>query len=96
MQVFNALTQQKEDVKWEVDQYGELICRFEDGGFLKFPPGISKEELQKQVDAHEEANTGQEVITPEMEAKRLEEQTAAEALVNELNGVKDVQEEAKK
>lgn len=92
MQVFNAATQQLEDVTWTADKEGDLIATFEDGTFLKFPAGLSKEELQSQVDTVEEVNEGQEVITPEMEAKKAEDLANSEALVNELNGVDNVPE----
>lgn len=88
MQVFNAATQQLENVKWSVDADGEIICRFEDESFLKFPAGLTKEELQTQVDAVQASNEGQEVITQEMLAAREQ----SNALVNELNGVEDVPE----
>jgi hypothetical protein len=86
MQVFNAITQQLEDVEWSVDHNNEILATFADGHFYKFPAGLSKDELEVLVDAHK-ANEGQEVITPEIEAAQEAEKAEAVALVDELNGV---------
>lgn len=86
MQVFNAKSQQLEDVVWSVDANNEIVCTFADGHFYKFPGGLTQEELKAQVDALQASNEGQEIITPEMEAAAAEERAANEELVNSLNG----------
>lgn len=86
MQVFNAKTQQLEDVTWKADDNNELVATFADGTFLKFPAGTTEEDLQRFADEHHAANEGQEVITPEMEAEREAQRQANEALVAKLNG----------
>lgn len=86
MQVFNAATQQLEDVDFSVDGNDEIVAKFKDGSFLKFPAGLSEAELEEQIDAHQEANEGQEVITPEMEAEAAAKAAASKALVDKLNG----------
>lgn len=85
MQVFNAKTQQLEDVTWSVDKNGEVVCTFADGHFYKFPAGSSKAEIEEYVAKHEQQNAGQVVITPEMEAAQAEADAAAKALIDELN-----------
>jgi hypothetical protein len=85
MQVFNAKSQKHEAVKWSVDHNGELICEFKDGHFLKFPAGTTKKELHNLLATHEEANKGQEIITPEAEAKAKADREKSESLVAELN-----------
>lgn len=82
MQVFNARTQQDEDVVWGLTIHHELIATFKDGGFVKFPAGTDEEGLKKLVVAHKEANQGQEVVTDD----QLAEQSEAEEFVNKLNG----------
>lgn len=82
MQVFNAKTQQVEDVTWSKEFNGELTATFADGGFVKFPAGISRDELGKLVEAHQQANEGQEVLTEEQLAADAE----MDALINDLNG----------
>lgn len=85
MQVFNTATQKLEDVTWSVDKNNELVATFADESFLKFPAGLSKAQLQDQVDLVAVHNAGQEIITPEREAEIAEERSDAEALVNSLN-----------
>lgn len=86
MQVFNAKTQQVEDVKWSVDANNEVVATFADGTFLKFPSGTNENDLKAAVEAHQAANEGQEVITPEQEAAAAEQRQANEDLVAKLNG----------
>ena len=86
MQVFNARTQQLENVTWAVDANNEIIATFQDGSFLKFPAGQTVEQLQSQVEAHRLASSGQEVITPEMEEQRRARAQASQQTVNQLNG----------
>ena len=86
MQVFNARTQQLEDVTWKVDDNNELVASFADGTFLKFPAGTTEEDLKTLVEAHQAANEGQEVITPEQEAAAAAQRQANEELVAKLNG----------
>lgn len=88
MQVFNATTQKAETPNWEVDANGELVATFKDGSFLKFPSGTSEADLKKQLNEHEKQNKGQEVITPEMEAKNQADREVAEKLADKLNGSK--------
>lgn len=95
MQIFNAKTQQSEEVVFSVDPNREIIATFPDGHFLKFPAGTSKEDLLSLIEEHEAANQGQEIITPEMEAAAAAEREAAEALVNELNSDNTMSEEDK-
>src|SRR5258708_10147582 len=85
-QIFHAATQQLEDVTWATDHNNELIATFPDGRFLKFPPGLTEEELQTLIDDHQGANEGQEVITEEVLAAQEAEKAAADDLVNQLNG----------
>lgn len=85
MQLFNNATQKNEDVKWSVDRNDELVATFSDKGFVKFPSGTTKAELQKLAKRYEEVNKGKEIITPEEEAKREEQRKASEELVKQLN-----------
>src|ERR1700730_1560010 len=86
MQVFNARTQQLEDVTWSADRNHEVIATFADETFVKFPAGLTPKELQKLVDEHADANDGQEVITPEQEAELEAQAAASQGLVDQLNG----------
>lgn len=86
MQVFNAATQQLEDVDWSIDGNGEIVATFGDGSFLKFPAGIDHDQLQALVDLQQTSNEGQEVITPEDQAAADAQYQASQELINELNG----------
>lgn len=86
MQVFNTRTQQEENVVWSTDKANDLIATFEDETFVKFPAGLTLEEVQEFVNKHRDANEAQEVITPEMEAEMAEQQEANEKLLEQLNG----------
>ncbi len=81
-QIFNANTQQVEDAELAVDSNNEIIATFADGSFLKFPAGLDEGEFAAQIVAVQEANQGQEIITPEMEAQRAQQRAASEALIN--------------
>lgn len=85
MQVFNAQTQQMEDVVWSVDAATELVATFADGHFYKFPNDITIEDLQTQVDKIRSDNEGQQVITPEMEQAKTDNEERLQALADELN-----------
>lgn len=85
MKIFNARTQVEEDVEWSVGAGNEIVATFADGTFLKWPEGTTMEELEAYVLKHKEANEGQEVITPEMEAAKEEAQAQVTSLVDQLN-----------
>lgn len=82
MQIFNARTQQEEDVVWSKASNSEIVATFTDSGFLKFPVDVTRADLETLVAAHRNANEGQEVITAEMLAHEAE----TDALLDELNG----------
>lgn len=86
MQIFNAKTQQLEDVDFAADKNHEIVATFPDGHFLKFPAGTTEEQAKELIEAHRVANEGQEVITPEMEAQIEAERQASEDLAAKLNG----------
>lgn len=86
MQVFNARTQQLEDVTWHVEDNRELVATFADGSIVKFPAGTTEVELSLLVTKHAESNQGQEIITPEQEAAYAAERKSADDLVAKLNG----------
>lgn len=86
MQIFNAKTQQDEDVIFSVDQNSEIVATFPDGHFLKFPAGATVDEIQALAVTHKELNSGQEVITPEQEAAMAAQRQASEDVVTQLNG----------
>lgn len=71
-ELFNSRTQQVEEATLTVDKNNEIVATFEDGGFIKFPAGLSKEEFEELIELHQEENEGQKVITKEI----LEEQAA--------------------
>lgn len=81
--IFNPLTQQVEPADMSVDHNNEIIATFADGHFLKFPGGLTEEEFSDHIDAVEEANKGQEVITPEMEAANEAARASNLALIGE-------------
>lgn len=83
IKLFNARTQKVEDAEATVDADNEIVCTFADGGFVKFPAGLTQEEFDKAIALHEEHNTGQEIITPETEAARLAERNNSLALIGE-------------
>lgn len=85
MQIFNARTQNLEDVTWSKASNGEIIAGFKDETFVKFPAGSTKQDIERLVIAHQEANEGQEVITPEMEEARAQAEASADELIKELN-----------
>lgn len=80
-QIFNAKTQQVEAATLEVDSNNEVVATFADGSFVKFPAGLSQTEFEALIADHEAANTGHEVITPEMEAAAAAARAASEALI---------------
>jgi hypothetical protein len=86
MQIFNAKTQQLEDVDFAADKNHEIVATFSDGHFLKFPAGTTEAQAHKLIEAHRVANEGQEVITPEMEAQIEAERQASDDLAAKLNG----------
>ena len=71
--LFNARTQQVEEATFYVDKNNEIVAQFADGSHVKFPAGLTKQELQSLIVEHEKANSGQVVITPEMEAAQAAE-----------------------
>lgn len=85
MQLFNATTQQDEDVTWSADHNHEIIATFANGHFYKFPAGSTIEEVQAHATAIKESSQGQEIITPEMEAAAAEEAKVSQDLVDQLN-----------
>lgn len=86
MQIFNAKTQQLEDVTFSADKNNEIVATFPDGHFLKFPAGTTEEQALELIEAHRVANEGQEIITPEMEAAAEAERQATDDVVAKLNG----------
>lgn len=83
MQIFNARSQQVEDAEMSVDANNEIVATFQDGGFIKFPAGLTKDEFDALIVKHEEDNKGQEIITPEMEAEKVAERAASLELIGE-------------
>lgn len=77
MKIFNAKSQQIEDAEMSVDDNNEIVATFKDGGIVKFPAGLSQADFDKLVQAHEDANKGQEVITEEMEQARIDARNAS-------------------
>lgn len=65
--LFNTRTQQLEEVEFTVDLNNEIVATFEDGEIIKFPAGLTKNEFETLIVQHEQANVGQEIITPEDE-----------------------------
>src|SRR3954462_2723955 len=86
MEVFNAKTQQLEEVEFSVDKNNEILATFPDGHFLKFPAGSTEAEVKDLLEAHHASNEGQEVITPEQEAEMQAQREASEAVAAKLNG----------
>jgi hypothetical protein len=85
MILFNATTQQNEEAVCTVDTANEIIATFADGNFCKFPAGMTMEEVTAQAAAIQAASSGQEVITPEMQAAAAEAAAAAQTLADQLN-----------
>lgn len=83
MQIFNAKSQTVEDAEMTVDANNEIVATFEDGGIVKFPAGLAQDEFDALITAHKETNTGQEIITPETEAKKAAERNASLELIGE-------------
>lgn len=81
-EIFNAKTQKVEEAQLYVDNNNEIVATFEDGSFVKFPIGMTAKEFESAIAAHQEANHGQEVVTPEIEAQRVKDRAASEALIN--------------
>jgi len=81
MQIFNARTQEIEDAEMSVDDNNEIVATFADGGFVKFPAGLSEKDFEELIGLHQEHNEGQEVITPEMEAETARLRAASQALI---------------
>lgn len=81
--IFNAKTQQVELAELSVDANNEIVATFSDESVVKFPAGLSKEEFAGLVEAHQKANEGQEVITPEKEAEAAKQRAASLALIGE-------------
>lgn len=65
--LFNTRTQQLEEVEFTVDPNNEIVATFKDGGIIKFPAGLTRNEFETLIVQHEQANAGQEIITPEDE-----------------------------
>lgn len=87
--IFNAKTQQEEKAELTVDDNNEIVAEFKDGGIVKFPAGVSKEELDDLIEQHKEANEGQEVITPEVEAKQKADRAASLAAIGDTTPESD-------
>lgn len=71
-QIFNARTQQTETAEMSVDHNNEIVATFKDGSFVKFPAGLTREQFEDLILAHEADNTGQEPITEESLAAEAE------------------------
>lgn len=81
--LFNTRTQQVEDAVLTVDPNNEIVATFEDGGIIKFPAGLTKDQFEELIAQHQAANEGQEIITAEMEAQKEAERAASLALIGE-------------
>lgn len=81
--IFNAKTQKVELAELSVDPNNEIVATFADKSIVKFPAGLSKDEFKDLVDAHQKANEGQEIITPESEAEAAKQRAASLALIGE-------------
>lgn len=81
--IFNTRTQQVEEAELTVDANNEIVATFEDGGIVKFPAGVGKAELAQLIKQHQDANEGQEIITPEQEAEREAERNKALEVIGE-------------
>jgi hypothetical protein len=57
--VFNAATQQVEEAELSVDNNGEILVTFADGGFIKLAAGETIERYQELLDLHQVDNLGQ-------------------------------------
>ena len=84
-QLFNARTQQVEDATFTVDHNNEIVATFADGGFVKFRAGLTAPEFEALIQAHEDSNRGQIVITPEYEAALAAERQASLDLIGETS-----------
>lgn len=82
-ELFNARTQQIEEAELTVDKNNEIVATFEDGGFIKFPAGMTKAEFTKALKLHEKHNVGQEPVDPEEEAAREAERLNSLKLIGE-------------
>lgn len=69
--VFNARTQQIEDATVTVDNNGEFVFTFADGGFFKLPGTLDKDGITEALKAHEKANKGQ-ISQAEIDAENEE------------------------
>lgn len=85
--IFNARTQQVEKAELTVDHNGEIVATFEDGGFIKFPAGLTEVELNDQIKLHEDHNKGQEIITPEAIAEAQNKRAASLELIGDKTNV---------
>lgn len=81
--LFNSLTQQAEDAEFIVDGNNEIVATFKDGGFVKFPAGLTPKQFDEAIKAHEVSNTGQEIITEEMVAEQTALRNNSLALIGE-------------
>lgn len=73
--IFNATTQQVEPATLSVDSNGEIVARFENGAFEKFPAGLTVAEFNDLVTKLETANKGQVSVEA---TEELVKQLAAE------------------
>lgn len=81
--LFNAASQTVEEAELSVDKNNEIVATFADGTFVKFAAGLDKEGFEAAIVAHQAANEGQEVITPEMEAEQAALRANSFALIGE-------------
>lgn len=54
--LFNPATQRDEAAECYVDNAGEIIATFADGGFVKFPASLSGAQFDDLIRRHKEAN----------------------------------------
>lgn len=84
-QLFNAQTQKLEDAELTVDKNNEIVATFADESFIKFPAGLTKDEFESHIAAHQSANEGQEVISEEQQAEADAERQNSLDLIGETS-----------
>lgn len=83
MQIFNARTQQVEEATMSVDGNNDIVATFADETIVKFPAGLDQAQLDELIAEHQEANEGQVIITPEMEAEVAAQREASLKLIGD-------------
>lgn len=78
--IFDTILQQEVEHELYVDGNGEIVAQSTlSDHFIKFPHGLTREEVLSLIDAHKEANLGQ--VSAEAANAKLE---VSQALIDEL------------